>query len=143
MQGTKRKLFHATLYEVIAIIVVTLAMRWLSDKGTAQAGGLALSTSVMALVWNMVFNTLFERWERKQARRERTMARRAAHAIGFEGGLVLMTVPVIAWWLDMSWWQALVTDLGLVVFFLFYTFTFNWAFDHVFGPPDSARHAPP
>lgn len=143
MQGPKRKLFHATLYEVIAIIVVTLAMRWLSDKGTAQAGGLALSTSVMALAWNMVFNTLFERWERRQTRRERTLARRAAHAIGFEGGLVLMTVPVIAWWLDMSWWQALVTDLGLVAFFLFYTFGFNWAFDHVFGPPDSARPTPP
>ncbi|TAK96317.1 MAG: PACE efflux transporter [Aquabacterium sp.] len=137
MQGPQRKIVHATLYELIAIVVVTVAMRWLSDKGAAEAGGLALSTSVVALVWNMVFNTLFEAWERRQASLHRTVLRRVAHAIGFEGGLVVMTVPLIAWWLDMSWWQALITDLGLVVFFLFYTFCFNWAFDHVFGMPHS------
>lgn len=142
MQGPQRKIVHATLYELIAIVVVTVAMRWLSDKGTAEAGGLALSTSVVALIWNMVFNTLFEAWERRQASRHRTVMRRVAHAIGFEGGLVVMTVPLIAWWLDMSWWQALVTDLGLVVFFLFYTFCFNWVFDHVMGPPASARQVP-
>lgn len=143
MQGPQRKIFHATLYELIAVVVVTLAMRWLSDKGTAEAGGLALSTSVVALLWNMAFNTLFERWERRQVNRQRTVARRVAHAIGFEGGLVLMTVPMIAWWLDMSWWQALVTDLGLVVFFLFYTFGFNWLFDHVFGVPNATHGTPP
>jgi len=43
-----------------------------------------------------------------------------------------------AWWLDVSLWQALVMDLGLVVFFLVYTFVFNWAFDAVFGLPASA-----
>jgi len=29
-------------------------------------------------------------------------------------------------------------DLGLVIFFLVYTFVFNWAFDRVFGLPASA-----
>lgn len=137
MQGPRRKIFHATLYEFIAIVIVTVAMRWLSSKGMAEAGGLALSTSVVALLWNMAYNSLFEAWEHRQASRERTVARRMAHAIGFEGGLVLMTVPLIAWWLDMSWREALLADLGLVVFFLFYTFSFNWLFDHVFGVPVS------
>jgi len=139
MQGLQRKIVHATLYELIAIVVVTVAMTWLSDKGAAHAGGLALSTSVVALLWNMVFNTLFEAWERRQASRERTLGRRIAHTIGFEGGLVILIVPMIAWWLDMSWWQALMADLGLVVFFLGYTFCFNWLFDHLFGLPPSAK----
>ena len=30
---------------------------------------------------------------------------------------------------------AVVADLGLIVLFLVYTFVFNWAFDHAFGPP--------
>lgn len=142
MQGPQRKIFHATLYELIAIVAVTLAMRWFFDKGMSEGGGLAVSTSLVALVWNMVFNTLFETWERRQASRERPLQRRMAHAVGFEGGLVVMTVPLIAWWLEMDWWQALLTDLGLVVFFLFYTFVFNWLFDHVFGLPDLARTEP-
>jgi uncharacterized membrane protein len=52
-----------------------------------------------------------------------------------------MLVPLIAWWLGIGLWEALVMDLALVVFFLVYTFAFNWAFDAVFGLPDSARPA--
>jgi len=139
MQGPLRKIFHATLFELIAIVIVTVAMQVISDKSTAQSGGLALSTSLVAMSWNMLFNTLFERWERQQVSRTRTVRRRLAHVVLFEAGLVLMTVPIIAWWLDMGFWQAVVTDLGLVAFFLVYGFSFNWLFDHVFGLPDSAR----
>jgi uncharacterized membrane protein len=53
-------------------------------------------------------------------------------------GLVVMLVPFFAWWLDVSLWQAFVLDLGLLLFFLGYTFVFNWAFDRVFGLPASA-----
>lgn len=141
MQGPLRKVFHATLFELIAIVIVTLALQWLSDKGAAQSGGLALSTSLIAMGWNMLFNTLFERWERRQASRERTVRRRIAHTVLFEAGLVLMTVPLIAWWLDMGWREAVVTDLGLVGFFLVYGFGFNWVFDHVFGLPDAVPQA--
>ena len=52
-------------------------------------------------------------------------------------------VPTIAWWLDITLWQALLMDLGLVVFFLVYTFVFNWAFDAIFGLPASAAAAQP
>lgn len=137
LQGVRRKVIHATLYEAIAITVVTVAVMLFTGEGLAHAGTLALLTSVAAVSWNMVFNTLFEAWERRQTDRTRTVKRRVAHAIGFEGGLILLTVPLIAWWLDMSWREALLADLGLVVFFLFYTFSFNWLFDHVFGLPVS------
>lgn len=139
LQGLRRKIVHATLYELIAVAIVTAATPLLSDKGLSEGLGLAISTSVMALLWNMVFNTLFESWERRQASRTRTIRRRIAHAIGFEGGLVALTVPALAWWLDIGWWAAFVLDLGLVVFFLFYTLVFNWVFDHAFGLPASAR----
>ena len=138
LQGPRRKIVHATLYELIAVVIVTVATPFLSDKGLGEGVGLAISTSVMALLWNMAFNTMFEAWERRQPSRERTVARRVAHAVGFEGGLVALTVPALAWWLDITWWDALLLDMGLVVFFLFYTFTFNWVFDKVFGLPDSA-----
>ena len=32
-----------------------------------------------------------------------------------------------------------VVGIGLVVFFLCYTFAFNWAFDRLFGLPASAQ----
>jgi uncharacterized membrane protein len=79
--------------------------------------------------------------EPRQAKRGRSVARRVAHAVGFEGGLVLVLVPLFAWWLNMSLWDAFVLDLGLVFFFMVYTFIFSWTFDRVFGLPASAQSA--
>lgn len=139
LQGPWRKVVHATLFELAAVVIVGLGLSWMFDQDVTQTGGLAIATSLIAMAWNMAFNTAFEAWERRQADRRRTVRRRVAHAIGFEGGMVAMTLPLIAWWLNMSWWEALLTDLGLMAFFLVYAFAFNWAFDHVFGLPASAR----
>ncbi len=143
LQGPRRKLIHATLFEIFAITIVTVAMKLWSDKDVGASLGLAVSCSVTAVLWNMAYNTLFEAWERRQADRRRTVLRRAMHALGFETGLAIMTVPMIAWWLNVGWWAALLADLGLMAFFLFYTFGFNWLFDHVFGLPASALAAAP
>jgi uncharacterized membrane protein len=64
--------------------------------------------------------------------------RRLIHGTGFEGGLVFLLVPVMAWWLGTSLWVAFITNLGLMVFFFVYAIGFTWAFDKVFGLPSSA-----
>jgi uncharacterized membrane protein len=48
-------------------------------------------------------------------------------------------IPLYAWWLDVSLIKAFMLNIGFVVFFLFYSFSYNWAFDTVFGLPTSAR----
>nr|WP_315208132.1 PACE efflux transporter [uncultured Albidiferax sp.] len=141
MQGMKRKVVYVSLYEAIAIVAATLGLAGMSGQGMQDAGILAVATSAIAVVWNLVFNTLFERWEARQPVRGRSFARRVAHAVGFEGGLTLIFVPLMAWWLDVTWLHALWMDLGLLLFFLVYTFVFNWAFDRVFGLPASALAA--
>ena len=52
-----------------------------------------------------------------------------------------LLVPLFAWWFGITLWSAFVMDLGLIVFFLCYTFVFNWVFDHLFGLPASAQNA--
>ena len=61
------------------------------------------------------------------------------HGIGFEGGLVFILVPIMAWWLKISLLEAFLADLGLLIFFFIYTIAFTWVFDKVFGLPLSAR----
>jgi len=141
MQGIKRKIVYVSLYEAIAIVAASFGFSLMSGQALGLAGPLAVACSVVAVSWNLVFNSLFELWESRQAVKGRSVARRVAHALGFEGGLVVILVPVVAWWLDVSLWSALLMDLGLVVFFLVYTFVFNWVFDHVFGLPASAMGA--
>lgn len=141
MQGLKRRVVYISLYEGIAIVAAGAGLALMSGQGLGHSGVLAVIASVIAVLWNLSFNALFERWESRQTLRGRSVRRRIAHAIGFEGGLVAFLVPVFAWWLDVSLWDALVMDLGLVVFFLVYTFVFNWAFDAIFGLPASAAGA--
>lgn len=138
MQGIKRRVVYITLYEGIAIVAASVGLALMSGQGLGHSGALAVLASVIAVLWNLAFNALFERWESRQAVRGRSVKRRIAHAVGFEGGLIAFLVPVFAWALGVSLLEALVMDLGLVVFFLVYTFVFNWGFDTVFGLPTSA-----
>lgn len=141
MQGFKRKLVYVSLYELIAIAMSTLGLALLADRGAGHASVAAVAASAIAVAWNFLYNAAFEAWEARQATRGRSVARRIAHAVGFEAGLVVTLVPLFAWWLEISLWQAFLLDLGLIVFFLVYTFVFNLAFDRVFGLPASAQPA--
>ncbi|MFT3720669.1 PACE efflux transporter [Pseudorhodoferax sp.] len=138
MQGIQRKVVYVGLYEGIAILVTSIGLGALSGAGAGKSTALAVASSVIAVLWNLAFNTLFEAWEARQAVRGRSVARRIAHAIGFEGGLAAILVPLFAWWLDVGLWQAFLFDAALLLFFLVYTFAFNWCFDRVFGLPASA-----
>lgn len=141
MQGIKRKVVYVSLYELIAVAITSFGLATLAGQELGHASVAAVASSAIAVLWNLVYNTLFERWESRQAVRGRSVLRRTAHAIGFELGLVVMLVPLFAWWLQVSLWQAFVLDLGLIAFFLFYTFIFNLAFDRIFGLPASALPA--
>ncbi|KVD01608.1 PACE efflux transporter [Burkholderia ubonensis] len=135
MQGLPRKITQAILYEAIAIACISPAIAALFGEGLVYSGALSATMSAIALLWNMVYNTLFERWEATRVQRTRTLGRRIIHACGFEGGLIFILVPVVAWWLKISWFDAFLVDLGLFAFFFCYAFVFQWVFDRVFDVP--------
>ncbi len=81
---------------------------------------------------------MFERWESRQVVEGRSFVRRLAHGIGFEGGLAIILIPVMSLWLRITPLEAFIANLGLLVFFFFYAIVFTWAFDRVFGLPESA-----
>ena len=133
-----RRVLQAVLYETFAVAFVAPVLALVFGESGWSAMALSLTMSGIALAWNYVFNGLFEQWERRQSVKGRSWQRRAVHGVGFEGGLALILVPVMAWWLDISWWAAFVADLGILLFFLAYTVAFTWIFDKAFGLPQSA-----
>ncbi|MCE3272164.1 MAG: hypothetical protein K0S57_2561 [Ramlibacter sp.] len=138
MSPRTRRVLQAILYEVFAIAFVGPVLSFAFDKPPASTLGLAFVLSSIALAWNYVFNALFERWEARQSVRGRSFLRRLAHGAGFEGGLVVLLVPVMAFWLEISFFNAFLANLGLLAFFFVYAIAFTWAFDRVFGLPESA-----
>ena len=135
MQGLKRRIIHSVLFEVIALAIFIPLSALFLDGGMAHLGVLAVTLSLIAMGWNMLFNKLFELWEARQVSQTRTVKRRVMHAIGFEFGLTAFSLPLIAWIMDMGLWEALITDIGFMLFYLVFALVFNWSFDRVFGLP--------
>lgn len=141
LQGAKRRVVFVGLYELIAIIVSSLLFM-ATGQDSGASGVMAVVASSIAILWNLTFNWLFERWELRQSRKGRSLLRRIVHAVGFEGGIAAMLIPLMAWWFEITLWQAVVMEAGLLVFFMVYTFVFNWCFDRIFGLPASAQAQP-
>ena len=129
-KSIKERFFHSLAFEVIAIAICAPLGAWLLGYSLAHIGFLTLMISLLAMSWNMVFNTLFDRAQRRIGFK-RTLMARAVHALMFEVGLLLAVVPLAAWWLSIGLWDAFVLDIGIALFFLPYTFVFNWIYDHV------------
>ncbi|MES2352788.1 MAG: PACE efflux transporter [Pseudomonadota bacterium] len=134
-----RRAVQAVLYETLAVAFVGPVLSLIFEQPASSTITLAIFMSTVALVWNYVFNSIFERWESRQKIKGRSIWRRLAHGLGFEGGLVVMLVPVMAYWLQSSLLHAFIADLGFLAFFFVYAIVFNWAFDALFGLPDSAK----
>lgn len=135
----RRRVLQAVLYETIAVAVVAPVLTLVFNEPPLSSMLLTLTMSAIATAWNFGFNAVFERWEAHQAVKGRSWRRRVAHGVGFELGLSLLLIPLMALWMGISLWQALVADAGLLLFFLCYTVVFTWAFDRVFGLPQSAQ----
>ena len=125
---SKRRIVHALSYEIILLVIIALALSFIFELPLEVTGVLGIFMAVTSVIWNMVFNHYFEKFEAKH-QLQRTVRVRILHAIGFEGGLMLATIPMVAYAMNMSLWQAIVLDFSLTLCILVYTFIFQWCYD--------------
>ncbi len=125
---SKRRIVHALSYEIILLVIIALALSFIFELPLEVTGVLGIFMAVTSVIWNMVFNHYFEKFEAKH-QLKRTVRIRILHAIGFEGGLMLATIPMVAYAMNMSLWQAIVLDFSLTLCILVYTFIFQWCYD--------------
>ncbi len=125
---SKRRIIHALSYEIILLIVIAVVLSQMLHLPLEVTGILGAVMALTSVLWNMIFNHFFEKME-KQKNLKRTIAVRILHAIGFEGGLMLATIPMIAYALNLGIWQAIVLDFSLTMGILLYTFIFQWCYD--------------
>jgi len=126
------RIFQAVAFELLAVSICTPLLSWIMDKPMVDMGLVTLAIGLLALGWNVLFNGLFDRLL-KRLELEHNARTRVLHALLFEGGLVAFCVPLIAWWLEISLLQALLLDIGVLLFFLPYTYLYHWAYDVLRG----------
>ncbi|MCL2021976.1 MAG: PACE efflux transporter [Betaproteobacteria bacterium] len=123
------------LFEIIGLLLLAPLFALTSGEAILSSVCLLLILSCIAMFWNAIYCDLFDRIERRLARRPadlRPFCLRLAHACGFEGGLILFTLPVIMLWTGMGFWFALTADLGLALAYVGYAYVYNLAYDRIF-----------
>lgn len=124
------RVLQAVGFELLAIFICTPLLAWVMNKPLFDMGVATIAIAVLALLWNVLFNGMFDR-VLKRLEIARNAWVRIVHALLFEGGLVAVAVPLVAWWLQISLWQAFLLDIGVLLFFLPYTYAYHWAYDAV------------
>ena len=126
---------QVALFEVGGLLLITPPFVWLSGVPATDSLGLLALIALIAALWNTSYNTAFDWIEGRLTGRTadlRPVGMRALHAIGFESGLLLVSLPIIMLWTGMSWLEALIADIGLAIAYVVYAFVFNWLYDKSF-----------
>ncbi|MDN3715761.1 PACE efflux transporter [Vibrio breoganii] len=127
--GTIERIFHSILFEVLAVSLSILGLMMLTDHETGTLSGTMIVIATIAMGWNYLFNLGFDQ-VMKGEKTDRTLKDRIIHVILFEAGLLILTIPVMAYLLGLSLLEAFIMDLGVTLFVTFYAFVFNYTYDH-------------
>lgn len=126
---------QVALFEVGGLLLITPPFIWLSGVPAGDSFLLLAVIALIAALWNAGYNTGFDWLEGRLTGRtadRRPLFWRTVHALGFEAGLLLVSLPIIVFWTGMGWLEALLADIGLALAYAAYAFVFNLAYDRVF-----------
>lgn len=126
----KERFFYAILFEILAILISILAVKLVSHYPTTKTTLIIVLISLIAVIWNMLFNWIFDLFF-TAPRETRTIPLRIFHTLIFEGGLLIFTLPMIVYVMNIGWQEAFLMDIGLTLLILIYTFFFNLGYDHI------------
>lgn len=133
MRTLKDRIRHTVLFELLAFSLVMLMGLLFLDKSAKDIGMVSIVMTLIAMSWNFVYNLVFDKLQLAlTGSLVKTPKVRMVTALGFEFGLLIITLPILAWALQLTLLQAFIADIALVVFFLFYAYGFNVFYDKVF-----------
>ncbi|MBI6565849.1 multidrug/biocide efflux PACE transporter [Pseudomonas synxantha] len=122
------RVLQALGFEGLALLICTPLLMWVTGRPALEMGAVTLGISLLALSWNVIFNSLFDRLKTRLQLVNGGWTR-VLHALLFEGGLILMAVPLIAALMKISLLEAFILDIGVLLFFLPYTYVYHWGYD--------------
>lgn len=128
------RLRYTLIFETLLILMVGIALSYLTNRKVTDTGMLAVILSTKAVLINLVYNYMFDKFDvrRNKIPTERSTLGRITHAIGFELFLTLSSLPILMWWLGFTFWQALLLDLATMSVIVVYTYFYTICYDRIF-----------
>lgn len=140
-RSNKDRLRYTITFEVSLMIFLIPAGALFFDKSISEIGILGLMLSTKAMLVNLLYNWAFDQLDARAGRvsSDRKVIGRILHAIGFELSLLVTSMPIYMWWLNLSLKEAILTDLIVTSFVVLYTYFFTLAYDRIFPVVQNQR----
>jgi uncharacterized membrane protein len=133
MRTVRDRLRHALSFEIIGLLLIIPLGALAFSKPLHDIGVIGIAGSVIATGWNYLYNLIFDHIHKRiTGTTLKSLLTRIGHAVLFEAGLLIVLLPFIAWYLDISLIEALVMDAAFAIFYLAYAYVFNLAYDRLF-----------
>jgi uncharacterized membrane protein len=122
-------------FKVGGVTLITPLFAPVSGTTFLDTFGVLSMLAVVVAVWNGILNTVFDWGEALRTGRtadRRPIRLRVVQVLALEGGVLFITVPVLATCTGVPWIQALMADMGLTITYCVYGFLFNIVYDKLF-----------
>lgn len=137
MRTLRDRIRHAISFELIGLAIVIPLGAWAFGRPAHEIGVIGVASATLATLWNYLYNLIFDHaMQRLRGTTQKTVPIRVMHAFLFEAGLLVVLLPLFAWYLGIGLWEAFLMDVSFAVFYLCYAFVFNWAYDRLFPLPE-------
>jgi len=132
------RLRHTLLFNFTSLATAVPIISYATGAEVSDIGLLGVFLLAYAILLTPLFNMLFDRFDTGAGRDpdKRSVTGRLCHAVGFELCVLLPSLPLVAWWLDITLWEALLLDFGFLVYLTLYTYVFNWIYDRMYPLPE-------
>src|SRR4030095_14757160 len=119
MRNTRDRIRHAIGFEAIGLLLFAPLASWAFGYELHQMGLIGAVASLIATGWNYLYNLLFDKaMLRITGQVRKSVLVRVLHAILFELGLLVVFLPSLAWYLDISLLDALIMDIAVAGFYM-------------------------
>ncbi len=134
LRSGKDRLRYTILFEAVLFAILIPAGAVFFDKGLADIGVLGAFLLVKAVLLGLLYNWVFDKVDAQSGRlsSDRKILGRIVHAVGFELTLLITSVPVYCWWLNITVLEAVMVDLVVTSLVVAYTYLFTLAYDRLF-----------
>ena len=130
MRTRTDRIRHAISFEIFGLLLVTPLTALIFGHAILDIGLVTIVGMCIGAVWNYIFNILFDRTlVRIRGAVHKSVSVRVVHAVLFEIGFLFVSVPFVAWYLEITILIAFFLDVAISAFFLIYAFGFNWTYD--------------
>jgi uncharacterized membrane protein len=132
LRSGRERLLQTLLYEVGGLLVVLPLYALVTGHAMKDSLLLLVAVSIATMTWACLHNVIFDYVEALRTGRvasDRPQVLRLVHAASTEVTSILITTPVIVLAGGFTWWQALMVDIGLTLFYATNAYVFHLVFD--------------